>query len=43
MGPGKYVKGTKKLVNTFKKVAQRRKAQSKLIEQSLKKKGYKFK
>ena len=35
--------GSGKLLKTFSKVAARRKAQSKAIEESLKKKGYKFK
>jgi len=39
----KGAKGTKKIVDTFNKVVKRRKSQSKIIEESLKKKGYIFK
>jgi len=36
------VKGTKKVFDTFNKIAQNRKKQSKIIQESLEKKGYKF-
>tara|TARA_R100000152_G_C6766285_1_gene191249 strand:+ start:1015 stop:1308 length:294 start_codon:yes stop_codon:yes gene_type:complete len=42
IGPGSIKKG-KKLFDTFNKIAKRRKQQSKLIQESLEKKGYKFK
>ena len=42
-GLGGKGKSTKKLFDTFNKIAKNRKAQNKIIEESLKKKGYKFK
>jgi hypothetical protein len=41
-GAARGAKGTKKIFDTFNKIAQNRKAQSKLIEESLKKKGWKI-
>jgi hypothetical protein len=41
-GTARGAKGTKKIFDTFNKIAQNRKAQSKLIEESLKKKGWKI-
>tara|TARA_Y100000004_G_scaffold181606_1_gene227478 strand:+ start:84 stop:509 length:426 start_codon:yes stop_codon:yes gene_type:complete len=41
-GVVKATKGTKKIFDTFNKVAKHRKKQNKLIEESLKKKGYKI-
>ena len=38
----KATRGTKKIFNTFNKIAQNRKKQSKIIQESLEKKGYKF-